>query len=198
MKVVWDQVEAYFPIIALLRKKHFRFVLKMVNYRPLEEKIEAIYIYGATRSFRETERIFNDRFPNGPICRKYLRELIAKFAVTGSVTNKKLPGHPHIPEEKQIQIIGEIVVNPQQSTAHVADACQVSPSTVWKLLKRNKFHPYRNQMLHQLTEDDPDRRVEFCENMTEKIEIVRNRHLMSRHNKTKRRCSNGAVRHLHL
>ena len=60
----------------------------MANSRLLQEKIEAIFIYGATRNFHETERIFNECFPNSSICRKYLRELVAKFTTTGSVQNK--------------------------------------------------------------------------------------------------------------
>ncbi|MVN24219.1 DUF4817 domain-containing protein, partial [Staphylococcus aureus] len=61
-----------------------------------KKNIEAIFIYDATRNFHETERIFNERFPNRPICRKYLRKLVSKFTTTGSVHNKKPPGHPSI------------------------------------------------------------------------------------------------------
>ena len=140
----------------------------MVNSRPLEEKVEAIFIYEATRNFHETERLFNERFPDRPICRKYLRELVNKFTTTGTVQDKKRPGHKSILEEKQVQIIGEIIENPQHSTPTVADICEVSTSTGWRVL--NKFHPYKIQMVHQLTEDDPDRRVQFCEIMAERVE----------------------------
>ncbi|CAH1988423.1 unnamed protein product [Acanthoscelides obtectus] len=68
----------------------------MVNSRPLE----AIFIYGATRNFLETKRIFNDRFPNRTICRKYLRELVSKFTATGSVNNKKPPRSSDHPGRK--------------------------------------------------------------------------------------------------
>ncbi|MVN24218.1 hypothetical protein GO639_03455, partial [Staphylococcus aureus] len=68
-----------------------------------------------------------------------------------------------------MQIIGEMVVNPEKFTYSVGNVCEVFPSTVWRLLKRNRYHPYKIKMVHQLTEDDPDRRTEFCEIMTETI-----------------------------
>jgi hypothetical protein len=36
-------------------------------------------------------------------------------------------------------------------------------------MKREKFYPYKIQLLHELTEDDFDRRTEFCEIMMNKI-----------------------------
>lgn len=62
-----------------------------------------------------------------------------------------------------------MVRDPQQSTSTVGDTCDVSSATVKRVLKKHKFHPYKIQMVHQLTEDDPDRRMEFCEVMTERI-----------------------------
>ncbi|KAJ8915563.1 hypothetical protein NQ315_012447 [Exocentrus adspersus] len=38
-----------------------------------------------------------------------------------------------------------------------------------KILKIIKFHPYKIHLHHQINEDDPDRRLEFCENMMERI-----------------------------
>lgn len=37
------------------------------------------------------------------------------------MNKKSPPGYPHIPKEKQIEMFGEIVVNPQKSTTRVAD-----------------------------------------------------------------------------
>lgn len=142
----------------------------MANVRTLQEKTEAVFIFAeANRNFHEAERIFNERFPDRPISRAYLRQLVQKFINTGSVQNRKNPGRPSISEDKQIQIVGEMVVHSQQSTSHVAAICDVSATTVKKFLKRNKFHPYKMKILHQLIEDDPDRRIEFCEVMTQTI-----------------------------
>ncbi|KAJ8941374.1 hypothetical protein NQ318_000840 [Aromia moschata] len=55
-----------------------------------------------------------------------------------------------------------MVVNPISSTAQVASTCQ---STVHRVLTRNKFHPYKLKMVHQLSDIDPDQRLEFYANL---------------------------------
>lgn len=57
-------------------------------------------------------------------------------------------------------------MNLQQSTTHVADVSQIFPSTLWRISSM-QLHPCKVQMAHQLTEDDPNRRVQFCEVMAE-------------------------------
>lgn len=114
----------------------FQSVTIMVNSRPLAEKIEAIFIYGSNRNFHDTERIFNERFPDRPICRKYLRDLVRKFTETGSVSNLKNQGRPSISEDKQIEIVAEMVVNPGQSTSRVAEICDTSSASVKRVLKK--------------------------------------------------------------
>ena len=55
------------------------------------------------------------------------------------------------------------------STRQLARTCDVSQSSV-RILKKNKFHPYKIQLYQaSLSEDDPDRRVEFCELMDNRI-----------------------------
>ncbi|KAJ8909440.1 hypothetical protein NQ315_003347, partial [Exocentrus adspersus] len=38
-----------------------------------------------------------------------------------------------------------------------------------EILKIIKFHPYKIHLHHEINEDDPDRRLEFCDNMMERI-----------------------------
>ena len=38
-------------------------------------------------------------------------------------------------------------------------------SFVVKLFKKEKYHPYKVQLIHELNEDDPDRRLQFCEEL---------------------------------
>lgn len=138
--------------------------------RALADKVTAILIIGESgNNFHAAERIFNERYPDRPISRTYLRELLHKFQQTGSVHDGKRSGRPNIGIDKQIDIVAEIVVNPSSSTAQVASTSGVSRSTVHRVLTKNKFHPYKLKMVHQLSDDDPDRRLQFCENMSTKI-----------------------------
>lgn len=146
-------------------------------FRPMEEKTEAVLIFGeAQRCYHAAERIFNERYPDRPISRQYLRQLIQKFQTTGSVGNAKRSGRPSLPEDKQIEIVAQLIINPMQPTSRVAAECEVSPKSVQRVLKRSKFHPYKLKMLHELTEDDPDRRLEFCELMAVRLNRNRNYH----------------------
>lgn len=45
----------------------------------------------------------------------------------------------------------------------------VAKTTISRILKEQKFHPYKSQILHHLTEDDPDRRLEMCEWFSNKL-----------------------------
>jgi len=45
---------------------------------------------------------------------------------------------------------------------------QINFMSVHKILKQNKFHPFK---VHELNENDFDRRVEFCEIMMARIDI---------------------------
>lgn len=49
-------------------------------------------------------RLFNGRYPDNPLDRKYLRELIRKFEATGNVGNIKRSGRPSVLQDKQIGV----------------------------------------------------------------------------------------------
>lgn len=137
----------------------------------MEERVFAVKVfYQSQNNAHEAVRLFNDRYPDKPIDRKYLRELMRKFEVTGNVGNVKRTGRPAVSEDKQIDILVDLQANPQQSTAELADQHDVPRSTVHKILKINKLHPYKLKMVHELSEDDPDRRLQFCDLMTERLQ----------------------------
>lgn len=73
------------------------------------------------------------------------------------------------PLRDRLEDFGAMVVDPRQYTIHIKDVCQVSSYTLRKTLKKNELHPYKIQMVHQLTENDLDRRVKFCEIKTQRI-----------------------------
>ena len=66
-----------------------------------------------------------------------------------------------------------IVENPHLSLRRARDELDVAPERVRNILKSINFHPYKVHLVQELNEDDPDRRVEFCElRWTELIEIL--------------------------
>ncbi|EFN76594.1 hypothetical protein EAI_08946, partial [Harpegnathos saltator] len=42
---------------------------------------------------------------------------------------------------------------------------------VWRILKKNKFHPYKLQYVQELQDGDVERRIGFCERMMALIDV---------------------------
>ncbi|KAJ8961650.1 hypothetical protein NQ318_021247 [Aromia moschata] len=55
--------------------------------------------------------------------------------------------------------------NPQSTSTLVASENEVSQTTVLRILRKENYHPYKFQLVQELNEDDPDRRLQFCETM---------------------------------
>nr|CAH7721594.1 unnamed protein product [Callosobruchus chinensis] len=60
-------------------------------------------------------------------------------------------------------------MNPTLSTRKMSEVTGISRSSIQRILKHYKWHPYKIQLLHELNEDDHDRRLQFCEIMSQLI-----------------------------
>lgn len=69
-------------------------------------------------------------------------------------------------EATQIEVIGYFGMNPNTSLRTISVATGISLGTVHKITNINKFHPYKMKVCQELSEDDFDRRIELCEQMT--------------------------------
>jgi len=136
----------------------------------IAERTEIIFLYGAeNRCARRTARVFNDRHPDKNLGHKYVVELVHKFEETGSVCNKRTKTARVLDEACQVEVLGQFTIDPTSSIPKVAKLTNICTGSVHKILKRNKFFPYKIQILHELNEDDYDRRIEFCELMCQRI-----------------------------
>jgi hypothetical protein len=72
-------------------------------------------------------------------------------------------GRHAINDDTKLNLLLSLEDNSHASTTEVALQENVSQSFVVKLLKKEKLHSYKVQLVHDLSEDDPDRRFEFCE-----------------------------------
>lgn len=121
------------------------------------------------RSYNEVRQLFNETFRrNGiPISKTSVSRLIRKFNDTGSVKDRPRPGRPQTAtnEEMQMDIALSFVEDPHLSTRRAALHHDVSHMSVHRCLKSIRFHPYKMHLVQELNEDDPDRRIEFCDEM---------------------------------
>ena len=65
--------------------------------------------------------------------------------------------------------MAKVAVSPKRSICRILMELDVEKSILHDILKAENFHPYKLQILHQLTEDDPDRRMQMCESFSSKL-----------------------------
>ncbi|KAL1493572.1 hypothetical protein ABEB36_009274 [Hypothenemus hampei] len=93
--------------------------------------------------------------------------LIAKFRETGSVANKKRNVEKPVRSEAvEIAILGHVNMDPTLSTRQLASVSGINRGSIRGILKSHHFHPYKIKLVHEINEDNQDRRLEFCEILT--------------------------------
>ncbi|XP_025264625.1 uncharacterized protein LOC112637997 [Camponotus floridanus] len=127
------------------------------------------------RSYNETLQIFNDTFRVGkvPISKSTVHRTIARFEEIGHVKNRSKSGRSvsATNAEKSLDVLQSYIENPHISIRKSAQHHDISRMSVHKILKKNEFHPYKIHPVQELSEDDFDRRVEFCEDVMQRIDM---------------------------
>lgn len=131
------------------------------------ERIEVLMMIGygdRLRTHAEACELFNQEHPDRlPITRSTVSKLFAKFSAFGSVKDLPRQGRPQIDEEIKLNVLLEAQENFHISTRQLALNHNIDQSSVVNILKKGKYHPYKVQLVQELNEDDPDRRLQFCE-----------------------------------
>lgn len=141
----------------------------MIMVYSLAERVEIIEIYFRSQCASQTAELFNQRHQDKHVHRKYVLELVQKFRATGNVCNKKrVIENAVINEATEVAVLGQIVLDPTLSTRQMSTVSGIRRSSIQTILKRNKFHPYKIHLVQELNEDDFDRRLQFCEIMSER------------------------------
>ena len=99
-----------------------------------------------------------------PISQGTVSKIEAQFREVGHV--KPLRRKPtFVDEDEKLNALLTIAENPTASLRQVGRENDISHTTVLACFKNAKLHPYKLQYNQELTEDDPDRRLQFCEQM---------------------------------
>ncbi|KAJ8940466.1 hypothetical protein NQ318_000570 [Aromia moschata] len=108
------------------------------------QRIETLTFIGCgnkTRTQQEVCNLFIAKYPDNPITQSTVSKIESKFRET-------------------------VWKRPPHSTSTlVASENEVSQTTVLRILRKENYHPYKFQLVQELNEDDPDRRLQFCETM---------------------------------
>lgn len=119
-------------------------------------------------SFRKVALRFHQMHPTRPVPSHVgIAKLFRKFRQTGSVFNRPKPGRPRseTSENKEVMVLASVDMKIQQSLREVSMETGTSLTSVWRILKRHKFHPYGMFLTQELKEADFDLRSDFCEAM---------------------------------
>ncbi|CAF4656865.1 unnamed protein product [Rotaria sp. Silwood2] len=118
------------------------------------------------------QRLWSKEINNNPPDRKTIRSLMNKFEQTGSVLNIDLPGRPvSVTTQATKDEISSILENePRTSTRQMSTDLNISRTSVRRIYKSMGFKPYIPRLVHELNEDDFDRRIEYCETFLSLLE----------------------------
>lgn len=145
----------------------------------MRQRIEILMVYGygdRKRTQNEVCTVFNEIYPQTPVSQGAVSQILKKFRETGNVEDMKRTGRPKSAtgDEKALDVLLAIEEIPQISLREASEILDISHSSVLRILKRQKFHPYKLQLTHELNEDDFDRRMDFCEQMMERCNVDEN------------------------
>lgn len=145
-------------------KFHFNFIKMLLT---LEEKNQIVV---RQYSYRRTAEIFNqlhpDRLP--PLNFRTVYQIFKKLRICGTLQRKKwTPSAQSIAIKNQFdeEVWEFFMANPHMTTRRAAVQLGKSHMTIWSILKRMKFWPYKKRKHQKLHEGDPALRKKFCEDL---------------------------------
>lgn len=130
------------------------------------QRIEILTMIGygdRTRTQLEVCALFNTKYPDRQITQSTVSKIERKFRDTGSVQDLPKRGRPTLNEDTKLNILLAMEENPHNSVRQVARNNDRAAMSVHNVLKSEKWHPFKIQLVQELSDDDPDRRMEFCQ-----------------------------------
>lgn len=143
----------------------------MVNYRSImkyskEEKVDMLSVYFEVgKSATHAEQLYIDRFPqrNHP-SRRTFDNIVKQFRQTGNLSRKKPIRNKTVTNEaNEIAVLAAVTLNPSMSSREIERQSAINRTSILRILKRHKFHPYHLSRVQELTENDFHQRLEFCD-----------------------------------
>nr|WP_253308897.1 DUF4817 domain-containing protein [Rickettsia endosymbiont of Ceutorhynchus assimilis] len=154
---------------------NFKIIHQLANmeYLSIAAKVEIILIYGeCQRSVVNAVALYAERFPDrNAISRASFYRVVKEFKENGSVQPKKRRRRATTTgENNEVAVLAAVAVNPCISSRRIANDSGISKTSILRILKRHKFHPYIS--LHQeLHGDDFANRVTFCQWARERTDL---------------------------
>jgi hypothetical protein len=116
-------------------------------------------------------RIWENEFNLSAPSRQTIYRIRDKFETTSSVANAPKSGRPRttLTQENEMNVALTFVNSPKKSTRQASRGLIIPRASLQRLMHQLNLKPYRPRLLHGLLEDDPDRRLQFCEIMRNQL-----------------------------
>lgn len=148
-----------------------------MRYLTEAHRIDILIMIGCgdrMRTHSEVVHLFHERYPHlPPISQSTVSKIERQFRELRHV--KPLPRQfSKVPEETKLNILLTVqeagLTEDKISARRVAREHNISHTTVLRIFDTEKMYPYKMEMVQELSEGDPDRRVEFCERMMNRLD----------------------------
>ena len=136
-----------------------------------EEKVHLVAWCIAHSNAEESRRLFQEKFNKEAPNRNTIHYWKTKLLETGSLKDRSRSGKRKtetVGDNKE-NVLTQVRDNPRTSIRSIEEETGVSRMCVWRVLKEEKFHPYKPIYCQLLYDGDDDRRLQFAQTMTQKF-----------------------------
>ena len=110
----------------------------------LQERIEIILLCAREGwSQRSVANCFNIQHPDKHVNHSTISRLFNKFKLTGSVKDMERTGKPKTSQAVKEGVVEWFKATPSTSIRHASFQLGVPKSTIFYIIKKEKFHPYK-------------------------------------------------------
>ena len=124
-----------------------------------------IQLYYKFENFEAVRRDWKNHFATDTPSINAIRNIVNKFSETGSVQDLPRSGRPRsaVNEENVEKVIETLQIEPKTSVRVGSQALGISNYAFHRSARESGFRPYRPHLVVELSDDDFDKREEFCD-----------------------------------
>lgn len=132
-----------------------------------EEMVDMIFVLGeCQRNPLLASRVYAQRYPERrhpqTVSFQKLLERFVNSAGSVAYSTKNYNGRV-VNEENEFVVLGSVQENPRVSTREISRTTGISATSVRRILKKHKYHPFHIQLHQELRQRDFAVRQEFCQ-----------------------------------
>ena len=144
----------------------------MTDDQRLRQKIIAVRLYSVSRNAAAVHRQLLQDFGINAMDSTSVLRVNKQFDNTGSVTPRASPGRPLTArtDENRDMVLEQLNTNIPLSTRRMSLVTDISRTSLQRILHDLNAKPYIPRLIHQLSEDDFDRRIETCETLLQRFD----------------------------